>query len=291
MNVLSADAGPSVAVVGSVNLDVVITADRRPGAGETVSGSGVQDVIGGKGANQAIAAAADAPTVLVASIGVDSAGRTARAQLEGAGVIADELRSAPIPTGRAYITLTSDGENSIIVIPMANRDLTPEHVRAALNRVEPAVVLCQLEVPLDAVEEAATWCETTGGRFLLNPSPMIALGPRLLALADPLIVNRHEAATLCDDDTAAPRDLARRLALICRSVVVTDGGTGAYVALGDQLELVPAPRVTVVDTTGAGDAFAGTLAARLAHGDTLRRATEHAVATASRVVQLARSER
>ncbi|NUU05227.1 ribokinase [Leifsonia sp. C5G2] len=280
-----------MAVVGSVNLDVVITVDRRPGAGETVAGTGVQDAIGGKGANQAISAAADARTVLVAAIGSDSAGRTARVQLEAGGVVADELRTSPIPTGRAYITLTSDGENSIVVVPMANGDLTPEHVRAALDRADPGVVLCQLEVPLRAVEEAAAWCESSGARFLLNPSPMMPFDPHLLALADPLIVNRHEAATLCDDDTAAPRELARRLASICRSVVVTDGGNGAYVAVGDELGLVPAPRVTVVDTTGAGDAFAGTLAARLTHGDTLLQATEHAVAAASRIVQLARSER
>lgn len=291
MSAASVSAGPLVAVVGSVNLDAVITVDRRPGAGETVPGTSVRDATGGKGANQAISAAASARTALVAAIGNDSAGRNARAQLEAAGVITDELRSASIPTGRAYITLTSDGENSIIVIPMANAELKPEHVRPALNRVNPDVVLCQLEVPLDAVEEAATWCETTGARFLLNPSPMIAVDPHLLALADPLIVNRHEAATLCDDDTAAAQDLARRLASICRSVVVTDGGNGAYVAARDQLDLVPAPRVTVVDTTGAGDAFAGTLAARVTHGDTLHRATEQAVATASRIVQLARSER
>lgn len=283
--------GATVAVVGSVNLDVVIAADRRPGAGETVSGTGVQEVIGGKGANQGIAAVADARTVLVASVGTDPAGRIARAELERAGVVLDELHDSALPTGRAYITLTADGENSIIVIAMANADLAAADVVAALERARPAVVLCQLEVPLDAVAHAAQWCGAVGARFILNPSPMIDVDPRLLAAADPLIVNRHEAALLCEEDTAAPDELARRLAATCRSVVVTDGARGAYAAVGDALDLAPAPTVTAVDTTGAGDAFAGVLAARLACGDGLLRATEHAVAAASRIVQLARSER
>ncbi|MFM2720234.1 ribokinase [Microbacterium mcarthurae (nom. nud.)] len=291
MNAGRGDSPVEVAVVGSVNLDIVISCDRRPGPGETVAGRTVDEVIGGKGANQAIAAASAARCALIAAVGNDAAAQAARTALEQAGVMLDALDVSALPTGRAYITVTPDGENSIVVVPMANADLTADRVFASLERKRPRVVLSQLEVPLEAVYRAADWCESNGARFLLNPSPMIAFDRRLLAMADPLVVNRHEAELLCGPRGADVAGLARELSALCRSVVDTHGAQGAYVAVDGAFDLVPAPAVTVVDTTGAGDAFAGAIAARLARGDSVRHATEHAVATASRIVQLARSDR
>ncbi|WP_082822963.1 ribokinase [Microbacterium sp. T32] len=284
-------AARSVAVVGSVNLDVVVTADRRAGAGETVAGRDLAEVVGGKGANQALAAAREVDTALVASLGTDAAGGAARADLSRAGVDVQAVSPSSKPTGRAFITLTPDGENSIVVVPLANADLTGDRVFAALESLRPTVVLCQLEVPLDAVYRAAEWCASRDARFLLNPSPMIVFDPHVLSSADPLIVNRHEAELLSGLRGAGVTDLARHLSLVSRSVVVTDGPRGAVVALDDTVELVPAPVVMAVDTTGAGDAFAGVLAGRLALGDSLHHATARAVDVASRIVQLARSER
>ncbi|MFS0795045.1 ribokinase [Microbacterium sp. 1P10AE] len=280
-----------VAVVGSVNLDVVVTADRRAGAGETVAGRDVVEAVGGKGANQALAAAREVDTALVASVGTDAAGTAARATLTRAGVSLDAVSTSSHPTGHAFITLTPDGENSIIVVPLANADLTGDHVFAALDLLRPAVVLCQLEVPPEAVHRAAEWCESRDARFLLNPSPMGDFDRRVLALAHPLIVNRHEAELLTGLRERSAPDLARALSVGSRSVVVTDGPRGAFVAIDDAVDLLPAPAVTAVDTTGAGDAFAGVLAGRLALGDSLHQATARAVDAASRTVQLARSER
>ncbi|WP_025156718.1 PfkB family carbohydrate kinase [Leifsonia aquatica] len=284
----------TVAVVGSVNLDIVISVDRRPGAGETVTGSGVQEVLGGKGANQAVAAARVVPTILVAAVGGDGAGRAARAQLADAAVGTAALRSSPLPTGRAYIVLSADAENSIVVVPMANSDLTAGHVVESLEQTGPSTVLAQLEVPPGAVAAAAAWCERSGARFILNPSPITQVDESIIAAADPLIVNRHEAAQLCglggghDQPLEA---LASALVGLSRSVVITDGPRGAVTADGRVTDAVAAPVVTAVDTTGAGDAFAGTLAARLAAGDTLPEAARRAVAEASRLVRLPRSER
>ena len=291
MNSTRGAMAKGVAVVGSVNLDVVVTADRRANAGETVAGLTLNEVVGGKGANQALAAVREVATALVASVGTDAAGRAARAELAHAGVVLDAMHDSPRPTGRAFITVTPDGENSIVVVPLANADLTGDQVFASLENLQPAVVLCQLEVPLEAVYRAADWCAAHDARFLLNPSPMGEFDRRLLALADPLLVNRHEAELLAGRRGVPAPDLGRSLAALSRSVVVTDGPRGAYVAAGDTVELVPAPRVTAVDTTGAGDAFAGALAGRLARGDSLDQATARAVASASRIVQLARSER
>lgn len=282
----------AVAVVGSVNLDIVVSASRRPGPGETVIGVGVQETLGGKGANQALASALVAPTGLVAAVGDDHEGRGARTRLADEGVEVRALRSSSLPTGRAYITLTDDTENSILVVPLANSQLSAEHVESSLESLRPQVVLCQLEVPVAAVAAAAHWCGRAGARFLLNASPIADVDQALLAAADPLIVNRHEASQLCGrDEHEPPEALAAQLAARSRSVVVTDGARGAVVASSGSVELVAAPEVAAVDTTGAGDAFAGTLAARLAQGATLRDAAADAAAAASRIVQLARSER
>ncbi|TDC62738.1 PfkB family carbohydrate kinase [Streptomyces hainanensis] len=287
-------AAAAVAVVGSANVDLVATVASAPAAGATVLASRYEEEVGGKGLNQAVAAARGVPTALVASVGDDPEARRVREHARDRGVDVSEVRGAAgSHTGRALITLFG-GDNAIVVAPLANGLLTAAAVDAALGRLRPAVVLVQFEIPEDAVEAAALWCRGAGARLLVNPSPVRPVAAEVLALADPLLVNLGEAAALAGD--GAPGDdgpgLARLLAPRVRSVVVTAGPAGAFVAAGGPVRHVPVPeRVEVVDSSGAGDAFAGHLAARLAAGDDLAAAARAAVAVATRLVATPRDRR
>jgi ribokinase len=256
-----------VVVVGSLNHDITVVTERRPDAGETVLGRSVATASGGKGANQAVAAArAGARVAMVGCVGADAAGEQLLAGLRAVGVDTARVRVLDdAPSGTALIVVDDAGENSIVVVSGANARLAAVDVDAALagGGARAPVVLAQLEVPEEAVAAAARGA----GRFVLNASPARTLPRAVLAAADPLVVNAGEAAALTgapDDDVDA---LARAvLALGARSVVITRGAGGALWASGDDTIAHPAPRVRVVDTTGAGDVFAGTLAARLARG-------------------------
>ncbi|NCT90515.1 ribokinase [Cellulomonas sp. APG4] len=280
-----------VAVVGSTNLDVVVTLARRPAPGETVLGDSYVEAAGGKGANQAMAAARVGTTAFVGCVGRDAAGEVLVRALHDAGARARVAR-VDVPTGRAFIHVTPDGENDIVVVPGANSALDAAAVTRALDDLRPSVVATQLEISADAVTAAARWCERAGARFVLNASPTRDLPPWLVALADPLVVNAGEAAAILGtDEDADPARLAEALLTRARSAVVTAGAGGAYVADDGDVRHVPAPPATARDTTGAGDAFAGTLAARLALGDHLVSGTSAAAAEASHVVALSRDER
>jgi ribokinase len=271
----------SVLVVGSVNADLVVSVARRPAAGETVLGSDLATFPGGKGANQAVAAARlGARVALVGRVGGDSFGGFLREALDREGVAYGQLRTVPGPSGVALITVGPDGDNSIIVAPGANALLTPEDVAAARPAFEAAaVVSAQLEVPIEAVAAAAALAAGTGARFILNLSPPREVPGALLAAADPLVVNEHEAAFLLGPGTGRPGAAAQAAALLARgarSVVITLGADGAYAADAAGGARVPSPRVPVVDTTGAGDAFTGALAWRLSAGDGLAAAAAFA---------------
>jgi len=265
----------AILVVGSVNADLVIGVDRRPSAGETVLGSDLVVYPGGKGANQAVAAARlGAAAGFVGHVGDDSFGEMLRGGLDTAGVDIRHLVTSPGSSGVALITVGPDGDNTIIVSPGANGRLTAADVEAARPAFEVArVVSAQLEVPLAAVAAAAGLSKAVGARFVLNLSPPAVIPGELLAAADPLVVNEHEAAFLLggarpEEDPG--RQAAALLRLGPRSVVITLGAAGAYVAEGSgDGTLVPSPNVPVIDTTGAGDAFTGALAWRLSVGDSL----------------------
>lgn len=273
----------SVLVVGSVNADLVIGVDRRPAAGETVLGSDLATYPGGKGANQAVAAARlGAQAALVGRVGSDSFGGFLRSVLADEGVGTRHLMTEPGPCGVALITVGPDGDNSIIVSPGANGRLTAADVEAAWPSFETAsIVSAQLEVPVAAVMAAVGLAESAGARFVLNLSPPAEVPTELLAAADPLVVNEHEAAFLLgglpgdqpgDGKSAecwADRQAAALLTRGPRSVVITLGAAGAYIADADGAVHVPSPKVPVIDSTGAGDAFTGALAWRLSVGDTL----------------------
>jgi ribokinase len=270
----------SVLVVGSVNADLVVSVARRPAAGETVLGSDLATFPGGKGANQAVAAARLGGRVsFLGRTGTDSFGDFLRRNLDAQGVSTGRLLAVPGPSGVALITVDESGDNSIIVAPGANARLGAADVMAAAAEFEAAAVVCaQLEVPLDAVAAAAGLAARAGARFILNLSPAARVPASLLAAADPLVVNEHEAAFLlggrpADAGLARGGQAQALLALGPKSAVITLGAGGAYAADAAGGALVPSPRVTVVDTTGAGDAFTGALAWRLSLGDSLREAT------------------
>jgi ribokinase len=257
-------------VVGSANADLVIGVERRPGAGETVLGSDLAVHPGGKGANQAVAAARlGARTALLARVGDDAHGRLLLDSQRRAGVDTAGVLVGGAPTGVALITVDPSGDNSIVVSPGANARLTPEDVRAAARLIRASrVVSAQLEIPLETVEEVVRNL-AAGSRFVLNPSPPRPLPPEVLAACDPLIVNEHEARVILGDARAGeePEDWARLLlAKGPRSVVVTLGAQGALVASPEGVVRVPSVRVAAVDTTGAGDAFTAALAYWLGSG-------------------------
>ncbi|MEZ7003500.1 ribokinase [Streptomyces sp. AD55] len=267
-------------VVGSANADLVIGVRRRPGAGETVLGTDLVVHPGGKGANQAVAAARlGARTALLARVGDDDHGRLLLDSQRAAGVDTSGVLVGGAPTGVALITVDPSGDNSIVVSPGANGRLTPGDVRAARHLVQGArVVSTQLEIPLETVVEVAR-CLGPGSRLVLNPSPPQPLPPEVLAVCDPLIVNEHEARVILGDREAGerPEDWARALlATGPRAVVVTLGAEGALVASAEGEARVPSVRVEAVDTTGAGDAFTAALGWRLGTGASLAEAAAYA---------------
>ncbi|MFC5181277.1 ribokinase [Actinomadura harenae] len=279
-----------VVVVGSVNADLVVRVDRRPGPGETVLGSDLTTLPGGKGANQAVAAGRLGGRVaILARTGDDGNGALLRAALGAAGVDVSHLLTSEGPSGVALITVGPDGDNSIIVSPGANGRLTKHDVLSARELIEgAAVVSLQLEIPQPTVAAAARTAVDAGARVVLNLSPAASVPSDLLELCDPLVVNEHEAAFLLPggDPSDAPATLATcLLELGPRSVVITLGADGALVATRDGVRTVESPKVDPVDTTGAGDAFTAALCLRLARGDDLEAAARFAVRVGAAAVR------
>jgi ribokinase len=280
----AASESPPIAVVGSVNLDIVVAVERHPVPGETVLGGDRVDLPGGKGANQAVAAARLGREVaFVGRVGDDAAGRRLRAGLEREGVDVTHLATDPAaPSGVALIAVAPGGENTIIVSPGANARVDPGDVDAAgALLAEAAVTLLQLEIPQEAVAAAV---DAAGGTVVLNPAPAPAraLDAELLARVDVLVPNRGELELL--GGRGEPSAVARSLGGP-RAVVVTLGAEGALVVEGERVERVPAPAVRAVDTTGAGDAFCGALADALARGAELVEAARWAVTAAALSVE------
>jgi ribokinase len=302
--VRSPSAPPArVAVVGSTNVDLVFAAPRQPGRGETLRGTAFDVFTGGKGGNQALAAArAGGRVSFVGRAGADSFGEAARAALEADGV---DLRYSVIDpeagTGVAGIVVEPDGANSIVVVPRANGRLGEEDVRRAAPAIRGAdALLLQLETPLGAVGAAAHLAREAGIRVLLNPAPVPdplpdgGLPDDLLApleLADVLVPNETEAEQLTGIPTATDEGAARAgRALLARgpaAVLITLGSRGAVlVEAAGEARLAPFS-VPVVDTTAAGDAFCGALAVSLAEGRPLVAAARFAGAAGALAVTVA----
>ena len=313
----------SVIVCGSLNMDLVARVDHLPRPGETVVGASLQRLPGGKGLNQAVAAARmGAAVAMVGARGDDADGATLAALLASEGIDTRDLRvrdPRAMPdahTGLAQVIVAADGENSIVVHGGANLTLTAEEVRAAFavpssatsgqeasSPTEPPqagppqaagvrVALAQLETPLVAVSAFFEAARDAGVRTILNPAPAIDDALPLLADADLVVLNETELAIFSaavareagadGSRPARPADAAMMLLQgRCQAVIVTLGAEGVWLVTGEDAVHFPAPAVTVVDTTGAGDCFCGVLAAGLAQGLDLEAAIARAVAAAS----------
>ncbi|WP_328616671.1 ribokinase [Amycolatopsis sp. NBC_00355] len=268
-----------VVVVGSANVDLVVDVPRHPHGGETVLGDRLRRSPGGKGANQAVAAAwaGSADTTFVGALGEDEAADLLLVSLGGAGVRTDLVARVDAPTGTAFVTVDPEGENAIVVAPGANH-LLRLGARQAERIAEADVVLAQLEIPLDVVT-AAAGLRKPGALFVLNAAPSRDLPAELRAAIDLLVVNEHEAADLA----GTPEALLDHVP----AAVVTLGGDGCLVLQRAREPFrIKGIRVDVVDTTGAGDTFCGVLAAGLARGLDVAEAARLATAAGALAVTL-----
>jgi ribokinase len=281
-----------VFVAGSINMDVVATAERHPALGETVAGKEVLYFPGGKGANQAVAASKlGAATTLIGRLGKDAFGRELRAFLADQGIDLCLVRdTADAHTGTAIITL-ANAENTIVVVPGANDLVTPDDVASAVLG-EDDIAVSQFEIPQATISAFFRRARAAGASTMLNPAPARALDAELLDLVDILVLNETELALLArvtlsgsDDDTRfadAARSLQRREDQI---ICVTLGERGLVALVDGKLLIIPGRKVEAVDSTGAGDCFVGALAARLADNQPVRSALEYANVAASICVQ------
>jgi ribokinase len=301
--------GADVVVVGSANVDLIVGLPRFAGPGETVLGDSLDRGLGGKGANQAVAAARmGARTVLLGSVGADAEGEFIRGELSAAGVDVSQLTASPRASGVAIVQVDHSGENSIVVIAGANA-ADPPFDPAALDVLGGSrVMLAQLEIPVERMLSAARIARAGGAMVILNAAPSGAATAESLAAVDLLVVNEHEAADLMALPIAestgvgipgAPSDSgpqapihpagfaeAESLLRLAPAVLVTHGTRGSYYAsrTGDRYAAA-AVRVEAIDTTGAGDCYCGVLAAALSRGATMPDAMAEATYAAALCVQ------
>ena len=274
---------PKIVVVGSVNIDMVIKSERIPSPGETVTGGEFVMPAGGKGANQAVAAARlGAEVTLVAKVGQDMFGTQSVENFKRDGILTDFiLADADNHTGVALILVDGQGENLISVAPGANAATTPDEVQKAADRIRSAdVVLLQLEIPLETVEFTARLASEAGVTVVLDPAPAAPLSDELLRNVTYLTPNESEATRLTGievtDEPSARAAAEKLIAAGVENVIVTMGTQGALVATADRAFMVPSRAVEAVDSTAAGDAFNGGLAFALARGLALEDAVREA---------------
>ena len=257
-----------ILVVGSSNIDLVVSVDRLPGRGETVLGSRFAQSFGGKGANQAIAAArAGADVAFLSKLGADANGLLIERHLAEQALLRPILlRDAEFPTGVAMILVDHSGENQIAVVPGSNGRLTPADLRQHRELIAGArVLLLQMEIPRETVFEALRLGRECGLTTILNPAPAAPLPSDLLRLIDILTPNESEAQALTG--SADPAEAARILTdRGVGTVVVTCGANGAFLATGNDVTHIPGFLVETIDSTGAGDAFNGAVACAVAEG-------------------------
>lgn len=261
-----------IVVIGSSNVDTTLHVENFPKPGETINAHKVSEAGGGKGANQAVAAAkSGAETIFISRVGEDSYGSWMKEQLAGYGVKTDYvLPTASVKTGHAYITLNAEGQNDIIIDHGANYSLTEADVLAAKDVIEDAdCVIAQLETPLEATTAAFKLAKAAGKVTILNPAPAIKdLPADLLAVTDLITPNETESALLTSLPVAEEADLEKNAAKLhelgVKHVIITYGSKGAYLSSPVFTGLVPAFKVKAVDTTAAGDTFLGFLAGSLA---------------------------
>jgi ribokinase len=274
-----------IIVIGSINLDLIATVERLPAAGETVAGDSFSTAPGGKGANQALAAArAGEQTRMIGAVGKDAFAKEALALLEAGGVDLSGVREAHTTTGTASILVAADGENIIAVVPGANKTVLPGDVTMA-NLAKGDVVLLQHEIPLQTVEAALDAARETGAVTLLNTAPFRSEAAPFLEKADYVVANETEFDLYGEASALRGRDRSARMKSFAektgRTIIVTLGAKGVLAATPNELLKVEALRITPVDTVGAGDTFCGYLAASLSSGLSLEKALRRAAAAGS----------
>ena len=281
-----------VFVAGSINMDVVATADRHPRVGETVAGKAVLYFPGGKGANQAVAAAKlGASVTLIGRLGSDAFGAQLRTFLIAEGVDLSYVKdAAEAHTGTALITI-ANADNTIVVVPGANGLVSAEDVSAPVL-VKGDVAVSQFEIPLPTISAFFQRARAAGATTILNPAPAIKFGRELLDLVDILVLNETELGLLAgielgdSDDDARIIEAIRLLPSSWKQIVcVTLGSRGVLAVIDGQPSMIAGRKVKAVDTTGAGDCLVGALAAQLAGGKSILGALEHANVAASICVQ------
>lgn len=281
-----------VVIAGSINMDVVATAERHPRIGETVAGHAVMYFPGGKGANQAVAAAKlGAPTALIGRLGRDAFGPQLRGFLDSQGIdLAGVAESDTAQSGTAIITL-ANADNTIVVIPGANAEISPQDV-SAVALASGDVAVSQFEIPQAAILAFIQRAHAAGATTILNPAPARRLTADLLELVDILVLNETELGVVANReigdaaDAQAILDAVRALqARPDQTICVTLGARGAMAVTGEETISVEGRLVQAVDTTGAGDCFVGALAARLSQGAALTDAVNYANLAASICVQ------
>ena len=280
-----------IVVIGSCNTDMVVKAGRLPVPGETVLGGTFYMNPGGKGANQAIAAARlGAEVTLISKIGYDLFGLQAleiyRSEKINTEFIFTDQKS---PSGVALISVDSYGENSIIVAPGASRSLLTEDIDKAKSKLEEAdIILMQLEVPIETVEYAATIAKSYGKKVILNPAPVSVLSNSFLSCVHTILPNRIEAEMLSGikviDEESAWRAAKAIGEKGIENVVITLGKDGAYVKEKEEYTMIPAKEVETIDTTGAGDVFCGAFSVYLSENHTLTESVEFANTAAALAV-------